>query len=159
MKKLYIILLIGILTGSCENFRDDNGDLGGMWQLTGWMTRSSSGTIDSLVANNIYGDAGVANPRKIYYSVHNQVIQLQDATQSRLDFYFCSFSHRNDSLILKTVVDKADNLIADYADPNRSYLALKDFGVPGNGIFHIDVLNEDALVLSSPDDILTFRKY
>ena len=36
---------------------------------------------------------------------------------------------------------------------------LSKYGVPSSGSFHIDVLNGDEMVLSDPDNVLTFRKY
>lgn len=141
-----------LLTLSCEDFHENNGPLGGMWQLTQWCTRShATGQIDSLVANNLYNDPTVPNKRKLYYCIHREDIQFQDATRDARYYFFASFRHTPDSLIIGTVVNKKDSL-CHYSD-------LREFGVPASGRFHIDVLNSEKLVLSTPQDVLIFRKY
>lgn len=154
MKRLHTIILSTLATlllMSCENFRDNNGDLGGMWQLTQWRTRSSSGEIDSLVADNIYENSQAPNPRKIYYCIHNSVLQFEDASRDRRFFYFATFEHAENLLRIKTIVDKGDTV--------RTFLEAKDFGVPADGIFHINTLNNKNLTLTFDGNELYFRKY
>lgn len=163
MKKNTIhILLLGISTLlmlSCENFRDDNGDLGGSWQLTQWYTRSSSGEIDSLVATNLAGDTTVANPRKLYYCIHRDVLQLRDAADFYNIRYFCTFRSTPDSLILGEVVDTSGKRIEDIINAEEAQRFLMTFGVPADRHFHIDQLTDSRLQLSTPDDLLIFRRY
>lgn len=136
-------LLLGLC--SCTNYRDNNGDLGGMWQLTMWQTRSSSNQIDSVVATNEQG---------IYYSIHRDIIQLT-CTGQQVPMYgdrlFAYFRHTPDSLILYNIICKNDSL------PTAE--ATHMFGLPADGAFHIDALSGSHMVLSNTDNILTFRKY
>ena len=167
MKYIYILLfaLVSIGLASCENFRDNNGELGGMWQLTQWRTRSQSGEIDSLVANNLRNDSTVPNVRKIYYGIHRDVFQLRDAKDVNRprDFFFCTFETGNDYIQLGTVVTESGR---DFYDFNNNTLGklqeleqLNSFGVPANGRFQIDILTSNTLQLSTDNDILIFRKY
>lgn len=149
MKRIHItsvlslaIALFAILTlPSCEDFRDHNGDLGGMWQLTEW--RSGNEVIKT-------------NKDSIYYSVHRELIQYSKTTSTVNGYdhrYFSRFRHTPDSLIvcgdIAYAMDKRNCSLAD----------LKDFGVPADGRFHINRLDSDHLVLSYPNNTLVFRKY
>lgn len=166
-KRVYLIIMAiwaALPITSCQNFRDDNGDLGGMWQLTRWMTRSSSGRIDSLVATN--DTAATHYPMTIYYSIHRQSMQLQDGvagnelySSSRNNSYICTFRHTPDSLILVNVYNRKQEIMTDGNAPDRDYSKYRDFGVPADGRFHIDLLTDKAMQLSTADDQLTFRKY
>lgn len=167
MKRLYtfLIVLLGLCITSCEDFRDNNGELGGMWQLTQWRTLSQSGQIDSLVANNLREDGSVPNLRKIYYGIHRDVFQLRDAKDVNhpRDFFFCTFEVDKDYIQLGTVVTESGKDFYDFmhipAGKVQEEKELNSFGVPANGRFHIDHLTGNTLQLSTDKDILLFRKY
>lgn len=138
-------LMIGL--GACENFRDDNGDLGGMWQMTSWQTRSSSGSIDSVVATNETG---------IYYSINRRIIQYT-YTSAQVNEYgtriFGLFRRTPDSLYLYNFTYSAP------FDSVPSDSVLRRYGINADGAFRINTLTKSRMVLSDPDNTLTFRKY
>lgn len=154
---LFLTLTIGILMLSCEDFRDNNGDLGGEWQLQEWRTRSTSGEIDSLVANNVTGDSTLKNQRRLYYSIHRDVFQIRDAATFNNMRYFCSYEKTADSLILKDVVDSNGDLFISSAE--NDYDRLKTFGVPQDGRFQYQIVDHNRLLLRYKDNILSFRRY
>ncbi len=118
---------------ACENKRDTNGDLGGMWQLTEWRR-------DTVVATNEDG---------IYYHFQLQLMKLQKLGQG---YHLARFAHTGDSLIVGEV----------YSQPFDSVVGrdeLRIYGVPEDGKFHIDALTDSRMVLSGAEGTLTFRKY
>ena len=134
---LAVVLCPALL--SCENKRDHNGDLGGMWQLLEW--RDAQGQ----VVKDKYS--------RIFYSVQLQLIRLRDHNDHG-DYYQCYFRHTPDSLVIyrPTLYSAKDSLV------DMSHLAR--FGVPSDGAFRIQVLNSDRMVLTSADTLtLVFRKY
>lgn len=163
MKKIHyiiVLLLASICCMSCENFRDNNGELGGMWQLTQWRTRSSSGQIDSLVANNIREDSTLENKHKLYYAIHRDVFQVSDAAEFYNTRYYCTFSLTgNNEIVLGNLVDFSGSLLVDGTNAQRNYSKYAEFGIPYDGRYHIDVLTAEDLRLSFKDNILVFRKY
>lgn len=150
---LLYIILASISLLSCENFRDNNGDLGGAWQLVEWKTRSTSGQIDSIVANNIYNDTTVPNKNKLYYCIHRNDLQIRlgDAVNTWTLSYFCTISVTDKVIQLGQIVD-------DY-DSTYTYSKVRDLGIPSNGRFDIQFLDKEKLTLGSDNDILKFRKY
>ena len=135
---LYILLLVLALAGvaSCEKM-DDNGDLGGNWQLTSWQ-RLSDG---SVVATNA---------DSIFYTFQGKLMKTQRMSQS--DFFLATFRTTADSLVMLNI----------YASPYDSLVApsaLSAYGVSPSGRFHFDHLSSSRLVLSTETDRLTFRKY
>lgn len=156
----YILVLLACIgCFSCENFRDNNGDLGGMWQLTQWRTRSSSGQIDSLVANNDRDDVTLENKRKLFYCIHRDVFQVKDASTYFGTSYYCTFSHTGQELTLGNLIGFDGKCYVDGEDANRTYEQFADFGIPADGHFHIDNLTDEQLTMSFTDNILLFRKY
>ncbi len=120
---------------SCDNKRDTNGDLGGMWQLTQWRDAS-----DSLIATN--EDA-------IYYSFELTLMKIQ---RKGYPTYLATFSHTPDSLILTAAYLRPDETLVPF-----SSLAL--LGVPADGRFLVQTLNSSNMVLSGQSGTLVFRKY
>ncbi len=135
-RTLYIATLLAFLlvASSCSK-RDDNGDLGGMWQLTLW--------------TNTQGDTLATNKQSIYYHFQLNLMKVQ---RSGYNYYLMRFSHQGDSLLVGEV----------YSQPYDSIVgieALSPFGVPADGRFHIDGLSDSRMQLSSPTGTLRFRKY
>lgn len=124
---------------SCENKRDHNGDLGGMWQLLEWRNAQ----------NQVVKD----KHSRIFYSVQLQLIRLRDYHDAG-QYYQCYFRHTPDSLIIyrPTYYSAKDSLV--------SMSDLLRFGVPADGGFRILSLHSDRMVLTSADTLtLVFRKY
>lgn len=128
------IIVSGILVFSCENKRDDNGDLGGMWQLTLWTDAN--------------GDT-IATKGEIFYYFQ---LDLMKVSRERYNTYLARFSHQGDSLFVG----------AAYAQPYDELVSrdrLTPFGVPADGRMHVDGLNNSHMQLSSALGTLRFRKY
>ncbi len=135
MKRLFIITALLLCLFSCENMRDRNGDLGGMWQLLEWKKDTT------VVATNEDG---------IYYHFELKLMKLQHIGHG--NYYLARFTHTHDSLIVGEVYSQPFDSIV-------SINALKDFGVPEDGKFHIDALSDSHMVLSSDEGTMMFRKY
>jgi len=141
----FFSILLTFIFSSCEDFHDDNGDLGGMWQMTQWYTRSTGGQIDSLVTTNEEG---------LYFSFHQRLVQLSkfkpENTNDR-SLMFGHFKHTSDSLFIYDVVKSN----SEPALPEE----LAWFGIEQGGGFHIDTFTADKMVLSNKVNMLVFRKY
>ena len=132
-----IILLLAL--SACDNKRDHNGDLGGMWQLTEW--RSPDGTTLATKED------------QIFYSLQLNLIRFRDYDDGTWgDYYLAYFRHTPDSLIVYRPVNYAKDSLVSLTDLAR-------YGVPANGRFHIDVLTNDLMVLTSSEGAINFRKY
>lgn len=140
MKKFILTpILLLLALSACDNKRDHNGDLGGMWQLTEW--RSPEGTTLATKAD------------QIFYSVQLNLIRFRDYDDGTWgDYYLAYFRHTPDSLIVYRPVNYAKDSLVSLHDLAR-------YGVPANGRFHIDALNGDMMILSSPSGTINFRKY
>lgn len=138
MRTVFVACMAGlmILLASCSK-SDNNGDLGGMWQLREW--RDSTGQV-------------IPSHRTLYYSIHRNILQITPSIGGRAPF--AHISHVADRLIL---MDAYDNAKKDSVAIPFDSMAV--FGVPPTGVFHIDCLNADRLQLSSSVGTLTFRKY
>lgn len=135
---LFLPLIIWTLS-ACDSKRDHNGDLGGMWQLTEW--RSPSGTTLATKTD------------QIFYCVQLNLIRFRDYDDGTLgDYYLAYFRHTPDSLIVYRPVNYAKDSLVSLQDLAR-------YGVPADGRFHIDALNGDMMILSSPAGTINFRKY
>lgn len=140
MKKFILTPILLLLTlSACDNKRDHNGDLGGMWQLTEW--RSPDGTTLATKED------------QIFYSVQLNLIRFRDYDDGTWgDYYLAYFRHTPDSLIVYRPVNYAKDSLVSLHDLAR-------YGVPADGRFHIDALNGDMMILSSPSGTINFRKY
>ncbi|MCD8266463.1 MAG: lipocalin-like domain-containing protein [Prevotellaceae bacterium] len=134
LRQASLAVLICLLA-SCENKRDTNGDLGGMWQLTEWRD-----TQDSVVATN---------EQRIYYSFQLQLMKIQ---RSGVGTFLALFTHTPDSLFVDSVYSRP-------YDERVSFEDVSECGIPKDGKFRVDALSDSHLVLSSPEGTLTFRKY
>lgn len=150
MKRIAYIILTAFcisIVSACKNYRDDNGDLGGMWQLTMWQTESSSGMIDSVVATNETG---------IYYSINRRIIQYFCSSDNFNEYgtrVFGLFRQTPDSLFLYNFTYSApyDSIPSDFV--------LRKYGINKDGAYRINTLTSSRMVLCDPQNILTFRKY
>ncbi len=135
MKRLFIITAVLFCLFSCENMRDHNGDLGGMWQLLEWKKDTT------VVATNEDG---------IYYYFELKLMKLQHIGDGY--YYLARFTHTHDSLIVGEVYSQPFDSIVSNSD-------LKKFGVPEDGKFHVDALSDSHMMLSSEEGTMRFRKY
>lgn len=138
-RTLLALILACLLLPSCENKRDNNGDLGGMWQMLEWRNADNQVVKDKRA--------------RIFYSVQLRLIRLRDYNDGG-DYYQCYFRHTPDSLVIyrPTLYSAKDSLV--------SLDRLARFGVPSDGAFRIQALNSDRMVLTSSDTLtLVFRKY
>lgn len=141
---------------SCEDFHENNGDFGGMWQLVEWRTiRPSTGELDSIAATQQDG---------IYYSVHQELILFTQYHETQTSVggdyrdwtqfynrYYAYFKRTDTTLTLYNVVNGKDAPCT----PKD----LKQLGVPVDGIFAIESLSQQKMVLSYDGNMLFFRKY
>lgn len=134
----FLTIMFGLLAFSgCDSKWDKNGDLYGLWQLTEW--RDNTNTV-------------VATKNDcIYYCVQLNLIQFRQVNRT---YYLAYFSHTGDNLTINRPVKQTTT------DSLCSCTDLNKFGVPSDGIFHVDVLNDERMVLSSASQgTLSFRKY
>ncbi len=136
MKRIYLYIIAAVtLLSACENKRDDNGDLGGMWQLTLWTAPN--------------GDTLATNEAGIYYHFQLRLMKVQ---RTGHPFYLARFSHRNDSLLVgETYAQPFDSIVG--------HRQLEVFGVPEDGKFHVDGLSDSRMQLSGNLGVMRFRKY
>lgn len=135
--RLSIFLLCATALMSCDKV-DDNGDLGGMWQLTEWKNSADG----SIVATK--QDA-------IFYSVQLDLMKFS-RNNDISNYHLARFSHRGDSLFIGKV----------YARPNDNEVSIAElskYGVPTLGAFAIEELSAKKMVLRSTQAVLRFRKY
>lgn len=127
---------------SCENMRDDNGDLGGMWQMTEWRVNATD-EIKEVDPEDL-----------LYYGIHRDLMKIYKADGNKGQ-YIVPFKQAPGKLILSGVysITPTDSLI-QFSDPR-----LSSFAIPEDGTFDILQLNEKKLVLHTQDYTLSFRKY
>lgn len=154
IKHIHILLIVAItyiMATSCENYRDDNGDLGGMWQLTEWRQTDSQTGQEITKATNEDG---------YYYSFHQKIMQFVHSSKADFQYdyrYHSLFRHTPDSIIIYNVTNYMEESLAQAT--LLTPVVLSEFGVPNDGRFHIDVLDGNKMVLSYKDNTLYFRKY
>ena len=139
MKKLTTtFLLISALLSfvGCDKI-DDNGDFGGMWQMTEWKRLS-----DGEIIADKYDE--------LYWSV--QLDLMKFGLNHRTGVYLARFKRTADSLFIGTVYLRPNDDIVGYD-------AIASYGVPDDGKFAIEKLSHSSLVLRSKEAVLSFRKY
>ena len=140
MRRGILTLILGIASlTACENKRDHNGDLGGMWQMVEWRDAQ-----DRVMATK---------EDQIFYSVQLKLIEFRDHNDGTMgDYYLAYFRHTPDSLIIYRPVNYAKDSLVSLTDLAR-------YGVPADGRFHIDALSDDMMILRSSAGTINFRKY
>lgn len=135
---LYICAFFVLL--ACESKHETAGDLAGMWQLTEWRNAN-----DSTIATKEDG---------IYYCVQLNLMRFVMASNTTR-YHLSYYRHTQDSLSIYHVLDyPADTLVRE-----NDFSMMHKYGVPADGKFHIDVLNNNVMQLSSKEGTLVFRKY
>lgn len=139
MKKIITILLSCVILSSffgCENWRETAGDIAGMWQMT--EMRDAAEQVMPI------------NEGELYFCFQLNLVKFQ--RKGHNDYYLSYFTHSGDSIFVgKTIYWPAEE--------ERPLDELAPFGVPADGGFHIDILNDDHLRLSSTKGTLLFRRY
>lgn len=132
---LFILLPLMLMSlfAACENKRDSS-DLAGQWQLLEW--RDASGKTVGTKEDGIY------------YRFQLSLLQLEFND-------YCKYVETPDSLILLGAY-KNNKYNVDTQVPFSEFA---EFGIPQDGRFGIDVLNDDDLVLSGKSGVLRFRRY
>lgn len=125
------LMLLAVLCG-CDNKRDSS-DLAGQWQLLEW--RDASGKTVRTKEDGIY------------YCFQLSLLEL-DPTR------YCKYQQTPDSLILLGAYKNKYNV-----DTQVPFSEFAEFGIPQDGRFGIDALNDDDLVLSGKSGVLRFRRY
>lgn len=140
MKKyIACVILSVVMLSACDNKRDHNGDFGGYWQMVEWRDN--------------YDEVVATKEDRIFYSVQLNLMKFQKITDNYYDYYLSYFNRTKDSLIVYRPVKFANDSLVSLSDLAR-------YGVPSDGRFHVDVLNEEHMQLSSPETgVLVFRKY
>lgn len=144
MKKIFFYLLTflclsGMLTG-CENKRDDNGDLGGMWQMTRWTDK------EGTVVYTMQPDA------TIYYKVYNSLFMFQELPSGISHYFLSYFQTYGDSIRFEHLVNYPTDTLAGFHELAR-------YGIPLDGKVRIKKLNSKNMILDSKAGTLYFRKY
>lgn len=135
-KTIFALFLLLLAVSSCSK-QDDNGDLGGNWQLLTWENKVDN----TLVATNADG---------YYYTIHRQTLKLSKVGQG--NFLLADFRHEGDALVIV-------KLYRAPLDSPETFAALAEYGGDESGRFLIRALSSDRLVLESSTSVLTFRKY
>lgn len=133
---LPLLFLFALAFSACTK-EDNNGDLGGNWQLLCWQLLPD-------------GTTAATNADGIYYTIHRSTLRLRRLDLA--DTYLASFAVRGDSLVLDRV------FLSPYDDP-ATPADLAPFGFAATGRMRIVSLSSDRLVLQSDAARLTFRKY
>lgn len=149
-------IVAALIISSCEDFHENNGDFGGMWQLVEWRTiRPSTGELDSIAATQQDG---------IYYSVHQELIQFTQipATSASVggDYRdWTQFYHMHYAYFHRTSKTLTIYNVVDQNNTPKNISILAHVGVPTNGEFQIDHLSKKHMTLCYEGNILYFRKY
>lgn len=139
---LYIIITLLCTLTSCESHRDNNGDLGGNWQLTRWETRNEqTGNIDQVVCGT---------ESKIFYAIHRDLFKFSNGNPA--NYHLSYFKNENHVLSFYNITHYPTDSLCTTVD-------LSKYGIPASGQLHIDKLDSECLVVSYTDNRLTFRKY
>ena len=147
----FLLFIVFAAFASCAKM-DDNGDLGGQWQLTEWRDKAT-------------GAIKATNETGIYYAFQLELMQMR-----RIDkgyYYLARFYNRGDSLLLGDIYSWGKELAETEGGVGNGTTEKKaepaeltdDFGVSPDGKFAIETLNSSTLVLSNEQVRLKFRKY
>ncbi|MCI5450267.1 lipocalin-like domain-containing protein [bacterium] len=141
MKRHIIIYMAfsAFLTIACENKRDSNGDLGGMWQMTEWRDRQSN-----VVATK---------EDRIFLAFRNQLARFMKMPKGSANFFLSEFKIDGDSIRFFHIVNYPTDTIAGNHE-------LLPYGIGSNASMKIEHLTSDKLILSNGETgTIIYRKY
>lgn len=137
-----ICMMILLLCSSCDKW-DDNGHLGGMWQLQEW--RDGANQVIATKSNGIY------------YSFQLTMLSVRRLDCTPVKQKNASFRYEGDGIV---VYDPLSPSKESGHETIASMDYLKDYGVDADGRFKIETLTDETLVLRRTDNsVLTFKKY
>ena len=136
MKREILAVIFIFIIASCAK-NDCNGDLDGTWQLISW--QSVDGT--HQVADKTSG---------IYWHIKLSLVKMHKPSESL--YYLSYFKYTSDSLFI------GNTYRSPYDEP-ASLTELAPYGVPDDGKYRIEKLDDDYLQLRSSINRLSFRKY
>lgn len=135
-----LLVILSVCWLSCENKRDTNGDLGGMWQMIHCVNQEGK---------SLYNKRDTT----LYFSVRNQLFMFEEEPGGTANYFVSYFDIHADILSFSNILHFPSNRIVTPA-------ALKRYMVPEDGTFRIEALTQERLILSSGDTLrMTFRKY
>jgi hypothetical protein len=146
MKKLLSILALSILMVSCELETSGNKELDGYWQMSQVDTLSTGGVADTREA-------------LIYWGIQGKLLQIRFSENEKNlgEGIFFRFNRDGSNL---TLYSPALHHLYETDEPIEDVEILKPFGIFNlEEVFHLDVLNDDELVVSNDRLRLHFRKY
>ena len=124
---------------SCENKRDDNGDLGGMWQMTEWRDNA--------------GEVVATQDDQIYLAFRNQLARFYKMPRGTVNYFLSYFRRDGDSIRFYHIV----NYPTDTIGTNRELLP---YGIASSAAMKIEKLSDERLILSNQETgRITYRKY
>ena len=131
-KAIYLFVALIVLLSSCTK-RDDNGLLGGNWQLSS----------------------------TVYFSVYTDLAQWRD-TRDWSARYMSYFRHSGDSLVL-TLTDGTPGMYKNDGSNDTPITSAAEipakFHVPANFGYRIQRLTSDSLILEAQGDVVRLRRY
>jgi len=131
--------LCALMCLSCENKHDGNGALGGMWQMTEWISPSGE------TVRNV--------DDQIYLSFRNQLARFHKMPRGAVNYFLSYFQVRGDSISFRHIV----NYPTDTVCGNRELLP---YGIGSNAAMKIEKLTSGTLILSNRETgTITYRKY
>ena len=140
--KRHIIIYIAfcaILTIACENKRDSNGDLGGMWQMTEWRDRQSN-----VVATK---------EDRIFLAFRNQLARFMQMPKGGTYYFLSEFKRDGDSIRFFHIVNYPTDTIAGNHE-------LLPYRIGPNASMKIERLTSESLILSNGETgTIIYRKY
>ena len=146
MKKLLSILALSILMVSCELETSGNKELDGYWQME---------QVDTL------STGGVADTREslVFWGIQGKLLQIRYSEGGNYlgEGLFFRFSREDSYLRLYSPVF---HHLYETDEPIEDVEILKPFGIFNlEEVFYLEVLNDDALVVSNDQLRLYFRRY
>ncbi len=142
MKRITYMLsiLCATLFCACDKM-DDNGELAGTWQLLEWndLTTQTLKTEES---------------RRIYVTVKLELIQFRhlDSEAKKIPLCLSRFHREGNHLRIGTTYKRPK-------DEQVPLTELAPYGVSPDGLFVIERLDDERLILKNSANRLTFRRY
>ena len=136
MKRNILAVIFVLIIASCAK-NDCNGDLDGTWQMISWQTVDGT----HQIADKTSG---------IYW--HFKLSLLKTHKPSESLYYLSYFKYTSDSIIIEKTYR------SPYDEP-APLTELSPYGVPVDGKFRIEKLDNDYMLLRSSTNRLSFRKY
>lgn len=146
MRKLLYSMMTVALLASCDIETSDNGQLDGFWQLNQVDTLATGGTTDM-------------HESMVYWAFQNKLLEISHLTnvEGRGDNYFFRFHRDGTSLLISSPYH---HLWREPDEPVEYVDVLRPLGI--NQLeedFHLDMLDDDILMMNNNVLRLTFVKY